>query len=349
MQNSQLRLLRSLAYNQSSQCHLCRQWRQFHASRSLLVEELPVKPLSHSKQQQPLGPESTTKPLEDIAQKSQRAEKPDPKTFKPPPLGRPIGFPFPPLPFHNLERDMRSWEQRQKDFVSMEKHLERRQRISDELWRPYFKDWNAMKYAEGKIFLSNPRLFKRESALFFPNFWGYNLDREESDTVGYMQGKISVVCVFSRAWADAQCGSFVHEDRNPELWKLLRENSKIAQIVELNVEEGRLTRALLWAFAWSIKGKKKEPFQKYFILKRIKEDIRQVLGMINHKTGFVYLVDRNCRIRWAGSGNAWHGEQESLAAGLQRLIEQEKANQSTHAAQQKAVQAADTQAVASIA
>ena len=182
-----------------------------------------------------------------------------------------------------------------------------------------------MKYARGKIFASNPKMFKKESALFFPNFWGYTLDREEAEITSVMKGKISVVCVFSRRWAEEQCSTFVGGAQNPELWNTVKENSDLVRFIDISVEESLLSRSILWVFSGNIKKEKKEPFQKYFVLKRIKERVRQVLGMINHKSGYVYLVDPECKIRWAGSGDAWEGEKESLAAGVRRLIEQQKA------------------------
>jgi len=34
------------------------------------------------------------------------------------------------------------------------------------------------------------------------------------------------------------------------------------------------------------------------------------------------LVDHQCRIRWAGSGDADEGEKESLVKGLQRVLKE---------------------------
>lgn len=49
--------------------------------------------------------------------------------------------------------------------------------------------------------------------------------------------------------------------------------------------------------------------------------VREALGIANGKVGYVFLVDRECRIRWAGSGNALPGEAEALARGVKKLVE----------------------------
>jgi mitochondrial ATPase complex subunit ATP10 len=50
--------------------------------------------------------------------------------------------------------------------------------------------------------------------------------------------------------------------------------------------------------------------------------VREALGIANSKVGYVFLVDGECRIRWAGSGNALEGEAEALARGVRRLVEE---------------------------
>ena len=57
------------------------------------------------------------------------------------------------------------------------------------------------------------------------------------------------------------------------------------------------------------------------------EDIRDAMGLLNSQVGYVYLLDPECRIRWAGSGYAWPGEVDSLNAGIKRLLEEAKAGQ----------------------
>ena len=43
---------------------------------------------------------------------------------------------------------------------------------------------------------------------------------------------------------------------------------------------------------------------------------RENIGLLNDKGGYVYLVDQECKIRWAGSAIAEPKEKESLVVGM---------------------------------
>jgi len=240
--------------------------------------------------------------------------------FKPEPLGRPIGWPAPPQPNDNL--DMRTREQKRADFRNWDKHLERRQELVKQYARPYFRDWTNMQYSRGKIWVANARLWRKEASLWMPNFWGRDLDGQSMSSAAIARGKITVCCVMSRTWAGRQVETFV----TPEVLQVVRESGGKAQVLDLNVEEAPLFRALLWLYRGRIKQEKAEPFLKYLLLKDIKADIRELLGMLNHRAGYVFLLDSDCKIRWAGSGDAQPEEVQSLISGLKKLIE-EKASE----------------------
>ena len=60
---------------------------------------------------------------------------------------------------------------------------------------------------------------------------------------------------------------------------------------------------------------------RYFLVKKgITAEIRETIGLLNSKVGYTYLVDHKCRIRWAGSGTSEEAERESLARGVQRIV-----------------------------
>jgi len=54
----------------------------------------------------------------------------------------------------------------------------------------------------------------------------------------------------------------------------------------------------------------RQPF--YLLSGQNMEYLREPLGLTNKHVGFVYLLDENLRIRWAGCGFARPEEQESL-------------------------------------
>ena len=54
--------------------------------------------------------------------------------------------------------------------------------------------------------------------------------------------------------------------------------------------------------------------------KGVSDYIKESIGLLNGKVGYVYLVDPQCRIRWAASGPSLPDEKEGLVKGLRKLV-----------------------------
>ncbi|EDN06883.1 conserved hypothetical protein [Histoplasma mississippiense (nom. inval.)] len=249
--------------------------------------------------------------------------------FTPKPLSRPLGLPYPPQPGQNTGIDNRTLRQRRDDFVDYEKHIVRRKELARQAAKPYFREWTNMRYHKGKTFISNNRLFKADKAFYFPNISGRTLSPTApiQDTTPILRGKVSVVSIFSSLWAERQAASFVGPLKNPTLHRVLKDAPKEAQRVEINFEDNVLKAWLIRLFMWRMrKSMPKEQHEKYFLVrqKALTDSLREQIGMMNSKVGYVYLLDHECRIRWAGSSIAEEGELDSLNNGLRKLIDERR-------------------------
>jgi len=192
--------------------------------------------------------------------------------------------------------------------------------------KPYFREWSNMRLHKGKTFLAPPRLFRADKALYFPNFHGITLTKSKRllDTTPVLQGKVSVVSIFSSAWAENQAATFVSENQNRELREAIKNSGGAAQLIQINIEENWLKATLVKLFMPT--QRKRLGFDnwgRYFLVQKgVTEDIRDTIGLLNSKVGYTYLLDGECRIRWAGSGQAEGEEKENLVKCVRRLVEE---------------------------
>lgn len=283
---------------------------------SLSIVRLPLARTLHStrplRQAQPNPKPTETSPT---------SESKEEDVFIPKPLGRPIGFKYPPQAGENVDVP-----KIKKDYSGMtlkERNLEKRKDLVEKWGTNYFRDFkNIRKYRSGKTFMANPRIFKKEAALYFPNFHGDSLASKDTDTTPVLQGKISVVNVYSSQWGESQARTFTGKSKNPELHNVMGHFPGLAQMVDINIEENSMKAWIISLFQWQLRASRpKEDWGKYFIIRKgVSERIRETIGLLNGRVGYVYLVDQNCKIRWAASANAEGTEVEDLNRGFNKIL-----------------------------
>jgi mitochondrial ATPase complex subunit ATP10 len=197
---------------------------------------------------------------------------------------------------------------------------------------PYYRDWSNMRHHKGKTFFPPPALFKASKALYFPNLHGVTLYSAPgyADTTPVFEGKISVLTMFSSAWAENQIKTWVDPSENPELQGLLEDEKddqmRLVQRVDINYEDNGMKAAIIKLFMNGIRRSvPSERHERYFVIKNgIEMDMRDAIGFLNSKVGYVYLIDAECKIRWAGSGIANDVEKASLVKAVRKLAEDKR-------------------------
>jgi ATPase complex subunit ATP10 len=178
-----------------------------------------------------------------------------------------------------------------------------------------------MKYQKGKVFVAPTKLLRADKALYFPNLWGFTLatPKDERDTTPVLHGKLSVVAVFSGTWAEQQTKTFL--DRNEQLTKMLGAGNGFLQKVDVNVELNSMKARLVKFFMGGVRKRlPEEQHGRYFLVTQgVTDAMRESLGMFNSQVGYVFLLDSECRIRWAGSAEASEEERESMIRGIAKL------------------------------
>lgn len=210
-----------------------------------------------------------------------------------------------------------------------ERNLAKRADLVEKWGTNYFRDFkNIRKYREGKTFVANPRIFKKEVAMYFPNLHGDTLDPngKVKDTTEVLRDRVTIVRLYSSTWGEAQVQTFTGRKENPDLYSVLDEHPQIAQLVDVNIEENTMKAWIIQMFAWKLRlTRKKEDWGKYFVVRRgVNQLLRESIGALNGRVGYVYLVDAECKIRWAGSANAEGTEKEDMVRGLRKCVEEVK-------------------------
>jgi ATPase complex subunit ATP10 len=236
------------------------------------------------------------------------------KGFNPEPLGAPIGLELEPQPGQDHYNLGETLDEKAKEY---------RRLLLRKYAKPYMRDFRNLDVHRGKFYVANNKLWRSSASLYFPNLQGQTLaDESLQDTTPTLQGKISLVGVWSRTWAMEQADTFT---KDPAIRAAIAESGGKAQVVQVTWEEQKLYALMMKMFQWNLKRSIAEnEWSKFFIMSGIPLDVKDSLAMANDRVGNVYLLDENCKIRWTGCGDAWDEEKESLAKGIRKLVSEHR-------------------------
>lgn len=245
-----------------------------------------------------------------------------------PVLNRPIGEPNPPTVTDNNGIDSRTREQKKADFVNHDRHLLRRKELTHEISKSQYEDVYKFRDTAGKMFVAPSAYFRADKALYMPNFVGRTLLENELDkkaTTAVLANKISIVRIFTSLTGEKHTNSYFYDGENPEN---VVENG--FQMVDINIPDNFATELLVRWHASKIRKQIPDPARhgRYFIARKgVTKSMKEAINIENKYSGYIYLVDGDCKIRWAACGNASDEERSALwrfVAALQKEQQQKQ-------------------------
>ncbi|WAQ82005.1 hypothetical protein PtA15_2A318 [Puccinia triticina] len=255
---------------------------------------------------------------------------------KPPPyLPRPLGVEDPPSTRPRTE------EEKLAKLVDEQARLQERKHLLimgficfffffkylriDHLITRHIKSDHSFLYIHNgnKLWTAPPSLIQDQRALYFPNISGIALSNKETKhTTDIFTDKVSILAVESTRMSEEHTRSFYGEPL-----RMMAEESNL-QLVRLNVQENPLKSWLVSLFINNLR--KTVPTKQhsgYILTNQSLEYVREPLGMVNKLLGYVYLVDWNKKVRWAGCGFSNADEVSALFSGTRALLKRFEDNE----------------------
>lgn len=215
-------------------------------------------------------------------------------------LSAPIGVKQP-LQFEPKDR---TFKDKRRDFMDLKKNRLRREELKQQFAQSSFASIYGFRDTGGKFFVSAPKSWNVDKALYMPNIngtlIGSGLDTRLVDLLD--KQKFTIVRLFSSDIAKKQIDSFISHFSG---WDHVN-------LVDINAPTSFVNR---WLVRWHHKKIQKSllgPFHKYLIAPFIPDDVRKALKSENELGGYVFVVDKLGKIRWASSGPALDSECDVL-------------------------------------
>lgn len=226
---------------------------------------------------------------------------------KPPPLPRPLGVLQP--PGRHVKPSLR---QRAENMMSTEARMAERKHIVKEASTGYFEDYNKLRHEGGKLWVAPKTLIQEKAARYFPEIQGNRLvpppgsTATEVHTSDLLKGKISLVAMLSTRISEAHIETYTRNILDSV------KGDPLFQFVQINMQENKLKWALLSLFLSSLRRSVPEEYRStYLVSTQSLEYLKEPMGMSNKHPGYIYLVDENCKIRWAAVSFAQTQSKES--------------------------------------
>lgn len=212
------------------------------------------------------------------------------------------------------------------NIFSKEASERRQAQLDHDIKHSPFYESKSFANTQGKIFSPPISYFRGDRALYFPNFIGYPLNNHKLDLYSLLEGKTTILRIFSTISGENCTNTYVEQYLDSEGYKEFRESYPHAQIVDVNIPQSWI-KGLFVKLAKSNLRKiiPEDRHDKYFIVsdKIFPVSVKRTLKCDNSCSGYLYVIDKDCKIRWATSGMATEEESKTLwmtVRGLEKEI-----------------------------
>ncbi|KAG7094720.1 hypothetical protein E1B28_005540 [Marasmius oreades] len=219
-------------------------------------------------------------------------------------LSRPLGVTERP----STERQSRL--QRIKQSLSDDETIarERKHLVKEAVTKGYFHDLNKTRKHGGKTWIAPKVLIREDRALYLPDISGKCLaDGSEKHTTTMCFGRITLLSLLSTRISEFHSASFT---------KLAIErfsHHPLFQHIQINTQSNALKSFLVHLLRRSLRSSiPTEQHPLYLLSSQNLEYLREPMGIDNDRVGYVYLVDEDCKVRWAGCADATAEEARAL-------------------------------------
>ncbi|TCD65128.1 Mitochondrial ATPase complex subunit atp10 [Steccherinum ochraceum] len=198
-----------------------------------------------------------------------------------------------------------------EEMMDQDVRMKHRKTLVKEATKGYFSDLNATRRQGGKMWVAPRVLIREDKANYFPDISGTDLNSKKAHTTELLNGKVSAVCVMSSKISEIQTQMFIEPTHKAH------HEHPLYQTVRINLQENLLRSFLVSLFTRSIRSTvAKEEWGQYLVSSQNMDYVREDMGLMNKYIAYVFLVDQNCKIRWAGCADPKPEEIEALEVNL---------------------------------
>ncbi|KAF6011131.1 hypothetical protein HII12_002725 [Brettanomyces bruxellensis] len=202
-------------------------------------------------------------------------------------------------------------------------------------------DFHVYNKTKGRLFAAPPSYFKREKALYFPNFAVRSLANDQKELLDLVAGsKATILRVFSTRTGEEMTKEYFKVPDSEESYLAdlgidqLKQSYPDAQILQLMLSDSWIKYLLhVYVSGPKLRQLVPESLHERFLF-AMRDDVlsmedRERLLMTNLYSGYVYVLDNSSRIRWVGSG--WPEGDEvtkmwNAVRGVSREVNMSKTN-----------------------